>query len=34
LAISHGGETEETLTPTRLTGFLDRAFRDLRMGCF
>lgn len=34
LALSHGGETEETLTPTRLTEFLARAFRDLRTGCF
>jgi NAD(P)H-hydrate epimerase len=34
VAISHGGETEETLTPSRLLDFLPRAFRDLRMGCF
>ncbi len=33
-ALSSGGETEETLTPTRLDAFLARAFRDLRAGCF
>ncbi len=34
LAISLGGETEETLTPTRLVDFLAKAFRELRAGCF
>ncbi len=34
VAISHGGETEETLTPTLLTEFLARAIRELRAGCF
>jgi len=34
IAISHGGETEETLTPTKLVDHLARAFRDLRGGCF
>lgn len=30
LAISHGGETEETLSPSRALDFLSAAFRDLR----
>lgn len=34
IALSHGGETEETLTPTKLVDHLARAFRDLRGGCF
>jgi hydroxyethylthiazole kinase-like uncharacterized protein yjeF len=34
LAISHGGESEESLTPSRMPGFLGAAFRDLRAGCF
>jgi NAD(P)H-hydrate epimerase len=34
IAISHGGESEESLTPSRMLGFLGGAFRDLRAGCF
>ena len=34
IAISHGGESEESLTPSRLIDFLGAAFRDLRAGCF
>ena len=34
IAISHGGETEETLTPSRALDFLGAALRDLRGGCF
>lgn len=34
LAISHGGETEETLTPSRALDFLSAAFSDLRGRCF
>lgn len=34
MAISHGGETEETLTPSRALDFLGAALRDLRGGCF
>lgn len=34
IAISHGGETEETLTATRALGFIPNAIRDLRNGCF
>ena len=34
LAISHGGESEESLTPGRTLDFLGQAFRDLRSGCF
>ena len=34
IAISNGGETEETLTPTRMLDFLPNAFRDLRTKSF
>ena len=34
LAISLGGETEETLTPSRSIDFLGAAFRELRGRCF
>ncbi len=34
IAISHGGETEETLSPSRALDFLSAAFRDLRGQCF
>ena len=34
IAISHGGESEESLTPSRMLDFLGAAFRDLRAGCF
>ena len=34
LAISIGGETEETLTPSRSLDFLGAAFRELRGRCF
>lgn len=34
IAISHGGETEETLTPSRALDFLAAAFLDLRGRCF
>ena len=34
IAISHGGECEESLTPSRMLDFLGAAFRDLRAGCF
>ena len=34
IAISHGGETEETLSPSRSLEFLSSAFRDLRGRCF
>jgi len=34
IAISAGGESEESLTPGRLLDFLGHAFRDLRAGCF
>ena len=34
LAISHGGESEESLTPSRMLDFLGAAFGDLRAGCF
>lgn len=34
LAISHGGESEESLTPGRILDFLGSAFGDLRTGCF
>ena len=34
IAISHGGESEESLTPSRMLDFLGTAFRDLRAGCF
>ncbi len=34
VAISHGGESEESLTPSRMIDFLGAAFRDLRAGCF
>jgi NAD(P)H-hydrate epimerase len=34
LAISAGGESEESLTPERMLDFLGHAFRDLRAGCF
>ena len=34
IAISHGGESEESLTPSRALDFLGPAFRDLRAGCF
>ena len=34
IAISHGGESEESLTPARMLDFLGAAFRDLRAGCF
>ncbi len=30
IAISHGGESEESLTPSRMLDFLGAAFRDLR----
>ena len=33
-AIFEGGETEETLTPTRMLDFLPNAFRDLRARSF
>jgi NAD(P)H-hydrate epimerase len=33
-AIYEGGETEETLTPTRMLDFLSHAFRDLRARAF
>jgi NAD(P)H-hydrate epimerase len=33
IAISHGGESEESLTPSRLLDFLGTAFLDLRAGC-
>ena len=34
IAISHGGESEESLTPSRMPAFLGAAFHDLRAGCF
>lgn len=34
IAISHGGESEESLTPSRMIDFLGAAFRDLRAGSF
>jgi NAD(P)H-hydrate epimerase len=34
IAISHGGESEESLMPSRMLDFLGAAFRDLRAGCF
>jgi len=34
IAIYEGGETEETLTPTRMLDFLSSAFRDLRARSF
>ena len=34
IAISHGGESEESLTPSRMLDFLGAAFRNLRAGCF
>lgn len=34
IAISYGGESEESLTPSRMLDFLGAAFRDLRAGCF
>ena len=34
IAISHGGESEESLTPSRMLDFLGAAFGDLRAGCF
>jgi NAD(P)H-hydrate epimerase len=34
IAISAGGESEESLTPGRMLDFLGQAFRDLRAGCF
>ena len=34
IAISHGGESEESLTPLRMLDFLGAAFGDLRAGCF
>ncbi|MEQ1853089.1 MAG: NAD(P)H-hydrate dehydratase, partial [Chthoniobacteraceae bacterium] len=34
IAISDGGESEETLTPSRMLDFLGAAFADLRAGCF
>ena len=34
IAISHGGESEESLTPSRMPDSLGAAFRDLRAGCF
>ena len=34
IAISHGGESEESLTPSRMLDFLGAAFHDLRAGCF
>ncbi|MEO6741515.1 MAG: NAD(P)H-hydrate dehydratase [Chthoniobacteraceae bacterium] len=34
IAISHGGESEESLTPSRMLDFFGAAFRDLRAGCF
>lgn len=33
LAITHGGESEESLTPGRMLDFLGTAFADLRAGC-
>ena len=32
IAISHGGESEESLTPSRMLDFLGAAFRNLRAG--
>jgi NAD(P)H-hydrate epimerase len=34
IAILHGGESEESLTPSRMLDFLGAAFLDLRAGCF
>lgn len=34
LAISDGGETEETLTPSRMLDFLGLAFHELRDACY
>ena len=34
IANSDGGETEETLTPTRMLESLPGAFRDLRANCY
>jgi NAD(P)H-hydrate epimerase len=34
IAISHGGESEESLTPSRMLDFLGAAFHDLRAGGF
>ncbi len=34
LAVSHGRESEESLTPSRMLDFLGAAFRDLRAGVF
>ena len=34
IAISHGGESEDSLTPSRMLDFLGAAFRGLRAGCF
>ena len=34
IAISHGGGSEESLTPSRMLDFFGTAFRDLRAGCF
>jgi NAD(P)H-hydrate epimerase len=34
IAISHGGETEETLSPSRALDFLGAAFRELRGRCY
>lgn len=34
LAITRGGESDESLTPSRMLDFLGAAFRDLRAGCF
>ena len=34
IAISHGGESEESLSPSRMLDFFGAAFRDLRAGCF
>ena len=34
LALGEGGETEETLSPTRMLDFIGPAYRDLRARCF
>ena len=33
-AITEGGESEQSLTPTRMLDFLGGAFHDLLAGCF
>ena len=34
IAITHGGESEESLTPSRMLDFLGGAFGEMRAGCF